>query len=227
MALNRKLKTPNLADLGDASGTTLPLASFREFVRNLRRNEFLKLKQTQAYQDDPIAWDERFSDVNDVAYSGLTEKRGAGDLGYRGRSEPKPFHPACWRAKPAFGRAVGWEQRLEREAVCCDVERSADAREQREKPQLVFAAAQVERGDGYAGGCDPRDVRHVRVGEDLLDQNGNVGELGHGRGGVLPFRSRATPGASFVRSRILIRVREVESEGRLGARRSGPLRRSS
>jgi hypothetical protein len=46
MALNRKLKSPNLADLGDASGPTLPVASFRDFVRTLRRNEFLKLKQT-------------------------------------------------------------------------------------------------------------------------------------------------------------------------------------
>ena len=89
--MNRKLKTPNLADLGDASGTTLPLASFREFVRNLRRNEFLKVKQTQAYQDDPIAWDDRFADVNDVAFSGLTEKRGSENYTCSAARRFKPY----------------------------------------------------------------------------------------------------------------------------------------
>ncbi len=65
--------TLRLPDLPDVGAVTLALPRFREFVRNLRRNEYLKIQQTQAYAEDPETWDEIFADVNDVAYSGLSE----------------------------------------------------------------------------------------------------------------------------------------------------------
>jgi len=64
------LRLPNLPEVG---AVTLALPRFREFVKNLRRNEYLKIQQTQAYADDPETWDEIFADVNDVAYLGLNE----------------------------------------------------------------------------------------------------------------------------------------------------------
>jgi hypothetical protein len=70
----KKNKTHRLPDLPDVSGVTLALPRFKEFVRNLRRNEYLKIQQTQAYDEDPETWEERFSDVNDVAYSSLNER---------------------------------------------------------------------------------------------------------------------------------------------------------
>jgi hypothetical protein len=65
--------TLRLPDLPEVGAATLALPRFREFVRNLRRNEYLKIQQTQAYAEDPETWDEIFADVNDVAYSGLSE----------------------------------------------------------------------------------------------------------------------------------------------------------
>ncbi len=65
--------TLRLPDLPDVGAVTLALPRFREFVRNLRRNEYLKIQQTQAYAEDPETWDDIFADVNDVAYSGLSE----------------------------------------------------------------------------------------------------------------------------------------------------------
>ncbi len=64
------LRLPNLPEV---VAVTLALPRFREFVKNLRRNEYLKIQQTQAYAEDPETWDEIFADVNDVAYSGLSE----------------------------------------------------------------------------------------------------------------------------------------------------------
>ena len=64
------LRLPNLPEVG---AVTLALPRFREFVKNLRRNEYLKIQQTQTYANDPETWDEIFADVNDVAYSGLSE----------------------------------------------------------------------------------------------------------------------------------------------------------
>lgn len=65
--------TLRLPDLPEVGAVILALPRFREFVRNLRRNEYLKIQQTQAYAEDPETWDEIFADVNDVAYSGLSE----------------------------------------------------------------------------------------------------------------------------------------------------------
>jgi hypothetical protein len=65
--------TLRIPDLPKVSAVTLTLPQFREFVKNLRRNEYLKIRQTQAYAEDPETWDEIFADVNDVAYSGLSE----------------------------------------------------------------------------------------------------------------------------------------------------------
>jgi len=65
--------TLRLPDLPEVGAVTLALPRFREFVKNLRRNEHLKIQQTQAYAEDPETWDAIFADVNDVAYSGLIE----------------------------------------------------------------------------------------------------------------------------------------------------------
>ncbi len=65
--------TLRLPDLPEVGAVTLALPRFREFVKNLRRNEYLKIQQTEAYAEDPETWDEIFADVNDVAYSGLIE----------------------------------------------------------------------------------------------------------------------------------------------------------
>lgn len=60
------------------------LASFREFVRNKRRNQFLRLKQTEKYSQDPERYDREFADVNDEATNGLIEK-GAEPYDCRGK----------------------------------------------------------------------------------------------------------------------------------------------
>ncbi len=54
----------------------MDLKSFREFTRNKRRNEYLKLKHTEKYKNDPEPWEMIYNDVNDTAMSGLTEREG-------------------------------------------------------------------------------------------------------------------------------------------------------
>jgi len=51
----------------------MDLKSFREFMWNRRRNEYLRLKYTERYQNDPEPWETIYKDVNDTAVSGLTE----------------------------------------------------------------------------------------------------------------------------------------------------------
>jgi hypothetical protein len=53
----------------------MDLKSFREFMWNKRRNEFLRVKQTQKYADNPQGYDEMYADVNDEVMSGLQERR--------------------------------------------------------------------------------------------------------------------------------------------------------
>jgi hypothetical protein len=52
----------------------MDLKSFREFMWNKRRNEYLRLKYTERYQNDPEPWEMIYKDVSDTAVSGLTEK---------------------------------------------------------------------------------------------------------------------------------------------------------
>jgi hypothetical protein len=52
----------------------MDLKSFREFMWNKRRNEYLKLKHTEKYKNDPEPWETTYKDVNDTAVSGLTER---------------------------------------------------------------------------------------------------------------------------------------------------------
>jgi hypothetical protein len=54
----------------------MDLKSFREFMWNKRRNEYLKLKYTERYQNDPEPWEAIYKDVSDTAVSGLTEREG-------------------------------------------------------------------------------------------------------------------------------------------------------
>ena len=54
----------------------MDLKSFREYTLLRRRAEYLKKRATQAYQDDPIKVEKMYSDVNDVALSGLNERSG-------------------------------------------------------------------------------------------------------------------------------------------------------
>jgi hypothetical protein len=54
----------------------MDLKSFREFMWNKRRNEYLKLKYTARYQNDPEPWETIYKDVSDTAVSGLTEREG-------------------------------------------------------------------------------------------------------------------------------------------------------
>ena len=54
----------------------MDLKSFREFMWNKRRNEYLKLKHTEKYKNDPEPWETTYKDVNDTAVSGLTERKG-------------------------------------------------------------------------------------------------------------------------------------------------------
>lgn len=51
----------------------MDLKDFKEFIRNKRRNEFLKLKQTKKYQDAQQGYDLMYKDVNDEVMSGLQE----------------------------------------------------------------------------------------------------------------------------------------------------------
>ena len=53
----------------------MDLKSFREFMWNKRRNEYLKLKYTERYQNDPEPWETIYKDVSDTAVSGLTERK--------------------------------------------------------------------------------------------------------------------------------------------------------
>ena len=53
----------------------MELKDFKEFIRNKRRNEFLQLKQTQKYADNPQGYDEMYADVNDEVMSGLQERK--------------------------------------------------------------------------------------------------------------------------------------------------------
>jgi len=52
----------------------MELKSFREFMWNKRRNEYLRLKYTERYQRDPEPWEAIYKDVSDTAVSGLTER---------------------------------------------------------------------------------------------------------------------------------------------------------
>ena len=52
----------------------MDLKSFREFMWNKRRNEYLRLKHTARYQNDPEPWEVIYKDVSDTAVSGLTER---------------------------------------------------------------------------------------------------------------------------------------------------------
>jgi hypothetical protein len=54
----------------------MDLKSFREFMWNKRRNEYLKLKHTEKYKNDPEPWETIYKDVSDTAVSGLTEREG-------------------------------------------------------------------------------------------------------------------------------------------------------
>jgi hypothetical protein len=54
----------------------MDLKSFREFMWNKRRNEYLKLKYTEKYKNDPEPWETTYKDVNDTAVSGLIEREG-------------------------------------------------------------------------------------------------------------------------------------------------------
>jgi len=51
----------------------MDLIDFKEFIRNKRRNEFLRLKQTKKYQNDPQGYDLMYKDVNDEVINGLRE----------------------------------------------------------------------------------------------------------------------------------------------------------
>jgi len=51
----------------------MDLKDFKEFIRNKRRNEFLKLKQTKKYQDAQQGYDLMYKDVNDEVMNGLQE----------------------------------------------------------------------------------------------------------------------------------------------------------
>ena len=52
----------------------MELKDFKEFIRNKRRNEVLRVKQTQKYADNPQGYDEMYADVNDEVMSGLQER---------------------------------------------------------------------------------------------------------------------------------------------------------
>jgi hypothetical protein len=52
----------------------MDLKSFREFMWNKRRNEYLKLKYTERYRNDPEPWETIYKDVSDTAVNGLTER---------------------------------------------------------------------------------------------------------------------------------------------------------
>ena len=52
----------------------MELKDFKEFIRNKRRNEFLRVKQTQKYSENPEGWDAVYADVNDEVMSGLYEE---------------------------------------------------------------------------------------------------------------------------------------------------------
>jgi hypothetical protein len=54
----------------------MDLKSFREFMWNKRRNEYLELKQSEMYKNDPEPWEATYNDVNDTAVSGLIEREG-------------------------------------------------------------------------------------------------------------------------------------------------------
>jgi hypothetical protein len=98
--------TLRIPDLPKVSAVTLTLPRFREFVTNLRRNEYLKIRQTQAYAEDPETWDEIFADVNDVAYSSLSE----GGEKYT-CSATKRFKPYRTRRNTETGRFSTVEQK--------------------------------------------------------------------------------------------------------------------
>jgi hypothetical protein len=53
----------------------MDLKSFREFMWNKRRNEYLKLKYTDRYKKNPDWWEELYQDVNDTTASGLNDER--------------------------------------------------------------------------------------------------------------------------------------------------------
>lgn len=50
------------------------LKSFKEFMWNKRRNEYLRLKHTAQYRRDPEHWEMIYKDVSDTAVNGLTER---------------------------------------------------------------------------------------------------------------------------------------------------------
>jgi hypothetical protein len=54
----------------------MDLKSFREFMWNKRRNEYLKLKYTERHQNASEPWETIYKDVSDTAVTGLTEREG-------------------------------------------------------------------------------------------------------------------------------------------------------
>jgi hypothetical protein len=50
----------------------MDLKSFREFMWNKRRNEYLKRKCPEQCQNDLEPWEKIYKDVGDTAVSGLT-----------------------------------------------------------------------------------------------------------------------------------------------------------
>lgn len=51
----------------------MDLKSFHEFMKNKRRNEYLRLRYTERYQNDPEPWEAIYKDASDTAVSGLVE----------------------------------------------------------------------------------------------------------------------------------------------------------
>jgi hypothetical protein len=80
----------------------MDLKSFREYTLLRRRAEYLKKRATQAYQDDPIKVEKMYSDVNDVALSGLNERSGAENYTCAGRV----YSPFRVRRRKRDGRFV-------------------------------------------------------------------------------------------------------------------------
>jgi len=77
----------------------MELKDFKEFIRNKRRNEFLQLKQTKKYGDNPQGYDEMYADVNDEVMSGLHEKLGR---------NTRPCHPRIRITRNRFYSPLKW-----------------------------------------------------------------------------------------------------------------------
>ena len=70
----------------------MDLKSFREFMWNKRRNEYLRLKYTEKYQNDPEPWEAIYKDVSDTAVSGLTERNDGEQYTYRDNRRYRPYN---------------------------------------------------------------------------------------------------------------------------------------